>query len=85
MSFSCSAGIVDDESDESTLSKFVWYHNDVEITNGNVSYSGINMSTLFISDVTKMAQGEYYCIVEDWETRTKSKTGRLIGMCAHAQ
>ena len=38
------------------------------------------MSTLFISNATEMDQGEYYCIVKDWETRTKSESGKLTGL-----
>ena len=76
VSFSCSAAIVD----EQTLPQFIWYHNNTEITNGNISYTGINMSTLFISSATEMDQGEYYCVVKDWETRTKSESGKLTGI-----
>ena len=75
VSFSCGAAIVN----EQTLPQFIWYHNNTEITNGNVSYTGINMTTLFISNVTEIDQGEYYCIFKDWETRTRSKSSKLIG------
>ena len=76
VSFTCSATIIC----EFTLPQFIWYHNNTEITNGNVLYTGINMSTLFIFNVTEVDQGEYHCVVKDWETRTKSKAGKLIGM-----
>ena len=76
ISFNCSAAIVN----EQTLPQFIWYHNNAEITNGNISCTGINMSTLFIYNVTEMDQGEYYCIVKDWETRTKSESGKLTGI-----
>jgi len=76
VSFSCSAAI----ANESTLPMFTWYHNNTEIINGNITHIGINKSTLFIFNVTEMAQGEYYCIIKDWETKTKSKSGRLVGM-----
>ena len=76
VSFSCSAAI----DNKSALLQFIWYCNNTELTNGNISYTGINMSTLFIFNVTEADQGEYYCIVKDWETRTKSSSGKLIGM-----
>jgi len=76
VSFTCSAIIVN----EPTLPQFIWYHNDTEIISGNVSNIGINTSALFISNVFEMDQGEYYCIIKDWKTRTKSKIGRLIGL-----
>ena len=76
VSFSCSAAI----DNKSALPQFIWYCNNTELTNGNISYTGINMSTLFIFNVTEADQGEYYCIVKDWETRTKSSSGKLIGM-----
>ena len=76
VSFTCSAIIVD----EQTLPQFIWYHNDTEIVNATISNIGINTSTLFISNASEMDQGEYHCIIKDWETRTKSKSGKLIGM-----
>ena len=78
VSFTCSAAI----DNVSTLPQFIWYHNNTELTDGNISHTGINMTTLFISHVTEVDQGEYYCIVKDWETKTKSKSAKLIGMCA---
>ena len=77
MSFSCSAVIADEPTQQP---QFIWYHNDTEITNANISSIGINTSTLFISDVSEMDQGEYHCIIKDWETRTKSEAGKLIGL-----
>ena len=76
VSFSCSAAI----NDKSAFLQFIWYCNNTELTNGNISYTGINMSTLFILNVTEADQGEYYCIVKDWETRTKSESAKLLGM-----
>ena len=76
VSFSCSAAI----DNESALPQFIWYCNDTELTNGNISYTGMNVTTLFISNVIEADQGEYYCVVKDWETRTKSSSGKLLGM-----
>ena len=76
VSFSCSAEI----DNKSALPRFIWYCNNTELTNGNISYTGINMSTIFIFNVTEADQGEYYCIVKDWETRTKSESAKLLGM-----
>ena len=81
VSFSCSAVIYN----VPTLPRFIWYHDNTELNDGNISYTEINMSTLHIYNVTKMDQGEYYCIVKDWETRTKSNSGKLIGMCNRLQ
>ena len=79
VSFTCSANVVD----EPTLPQFIWYHNDSEIINASISNVGINTSTLFIFNVSEMDQGKYYCIIKDWETRTKSKSGKLLGMYAY--
>ena len=76
VSFSCSA-VIDNES---TPPQFIWYCNDTELTNGNISYTGMNVTTLFISSVTEADQGEYYYVVKDWETRTKSSPAKLLGM-----
>ena len=75
VSFSCSAAI----DNESAPPQFIWYCNDTELTNGDILYTGMNVSTLFISNVTEADQGEYYCIVKDWETRTKSESAKLLG------
>ena len=75
VSFSCSAAI----DNELALPQFIWYCNDTELTNGNISHTGINVSTLFIYNVTEADQGEYYCIVKDWETKTKSESAKLLG------
>jgi len=74
VSFNCSAPLTDTPYSSPV---FVWYHNDTEITNGTVSLVVNDTSVLYITNVTVTDQGDYYCVVRDWETRTRSLSGKL--------
>jgi len=76
VSLNCSAPLVETPYNSPV---FVWYHNNTQIRNGNILHVGNNTSVLYITNVTVAHQGDYYCVVKDWETRTRSLSGKLTG------
>ncbi|XP_065888000.1 uncharacterized protein [Dysidea avara] len=74
VSFNCSAPLIETPYNSPV---FVWYHNNTEVTNENISHIGNNTSILYITSVTLTDQGDYYCVVKDWGTRTRSLSGKL--------
>ena len=64
------------------LPNILWFFNNTVIKTGshyNISNDGHTTSTLIIRNVSTDDHGDYHCCINDWNTRIRSRPGRLYG------